>query len=72
MLERMYHQRAELTVLIESFRKEISELCIHDETVQENITYEGNYYDRTEYVTRTRCKTCDEILHTKSSYGSYS
>ena len=65
------NQRKYITECIDKLEREIAEDCRHTDTVIEQDYVSGSYYDRAQYIKRTRCVNCDKILNESIEYGSY-
>lgn len=48
---------------------EYQRVCSHENQEERKFTVEGDYYERTEYITETYCKDCGAFLGRISKKG---
>lgn len=50
---------------------ELRQICIHNETINEENYISGSYLDRAEFITRKICKFCGKELDKQVKYGGF-
>ena len=71
-IQKLERRQSKLFNQIDDLKIELQQICPHEEVIKQNKFIEGDYYDRSQYITTITCKVCGKQLFENIKYGGFS